>query len=180
MDFRGIVEDVAELTSNLIQEILNMDVSPDVKILQISRVFGGIAPDFAKKLYDDTSRVFDSAAIRSTIDVNADDQIERLAQKIVRDNAFGLDDKAITKEYYDTVLGRVQDTAFRNAVSLQKHPTLTRIMVGETCAWCAARTGTFTNPDSELFKRHDNCDCKFIVSGYATRNGILKNYKKGK
>ena len=38
----------------------------------------------------------------------------------------------------------------------------------------------FTYPDSELFARHDNCDCLFIVRGYNSRNGILTNYRKAR
>ena len=179
MDFRGVVEEVSQSVSNSIAAVLSKDISPADKRGLISLIFQGTADSFTEKMYNDVSRVFDSTAIKSVIDTNYGQQIERLAEKIVRDNAFALKYDAIVKEYYDTLLGRIEHTAFKNAKSLDKHPTLTRMMTGfETCEWCQARAGTHTDPDGELFARHDNCDCIFKVSGYNTRNGVLKNYKK--
>lgn len=51
-------------------------------------------------------------------------------------------------------------------------------MVGETCQWCWDHAGTFVYPSGEDFVRHRDCDCLFVVSGYNSRNGILKNYVK--
>lgn len=181
MDFRGIVEDTAEQVQTLVEEILAMNISPDAKIEQLSAVFANIGAEFARKTFDDVSYVFDSAAIHSVIEIDIDNQIRGLAIKIVRDSAFEIDDDAIVKEYFDVLLGRSQYQAFLNARSLEKVPTLTRTMTGrETCDWCRARAGTFTYPDPELFQRHDNCDCIFRVSGYNSRNGVLKNYKKAR
>ena len=180
MDFREIVEETARAVSEHIAVILKKDISPADKKGLIEALFQGTGRAFADKLYADVSEVFDSAAIKSIIDINYEQQIERLADKIVRDNAFALKDDAITKEYFDTLLARSEHTAFKNAKSLDKHPTLTRMMTGmETCNWCLARAGTHIDPDYELFARHDNCDCIFRVSGYNTRNGVLKNYRKG-
>lgn len=67
---------------------------------------------------------------------------------------------------------------FQNVLSLDKHPTLTRVIVGETCTWCIDRAGTHIHPSGEDFARYRNCDCLFVVSGYNSRNGILKNYVK--
>lgn len=179
MDFREIVNEVSRLVSENIAAILKKDLAPADKKGLIEALFQGTGRAFADKLYADVSEVFDSTAIKSIIDINYEQQIERLADKIVRDNAYALQDDAITKEYFDTLLARAENTAFKNAKSLDKHPTLTRMMTGfETCEWCRVRAGTYTDPDYELFARHDNCDCIFTVSGYNTRNGVLKNYKK--
>lgn len=178
MDFSGIVEDTTSGVYDIIQDVLRMDLAPEVKVEQIQAVLTQVGQRFGQKTFDDVSLLFDSTAIRSAISINDNDQIYTLAQKIVRDNAFNLDDKPIVKEYYDTILGRAQYSAFENANSLEKHPTLTRRLRGETCEWCRARVGTFVEPDAELFRRHDNCDCLFIVSGYNSRNGVLKNYRK--
>lgn len=179
MDFRGIVHDVSERVSKAVDEVLALDIAPADKEAQIALIFKQIGQEFGHQLFEQVSQVFDSTAFQSTVDTNVDAQIERLAQKLVRDSAFGISNEVLTKEYFDTVLGRAENTAFRNAKSLEKHPTLTRTMTGrETCDWCRARAGTFTDPDAELFKRHDNCDCIFKVSGFNTRNGKLKNYSK--
>lgn len=179
MDFRGIVEDTTSGVFAIIQDVLRMNISPDTKIEQIQMILTQVGERFGQKTFDDVSRLFDSTAIASVIPYNENDQVYTLAQKIVRDAAFNLDDRALVKEYYDVLLGRAQYEAFENARSLEKHPTLTRRMRGETCEWCRNRVGTFVDPDGELFARHDNCDCLFIVSGYNSRNGVLKNYKKG-
>lgn len=179
MDFRAIVDEVSTLVSGEISKILKKNISPADKKALMTALFQGTGRAFADKLFADVSELFDSTAIKNVIDINYEDQIERLATKIVRDNAFQINDKRIVKEYYDVLLARSEEVAFRNARSLGKHPTLTRMMTGfETCDWCKARTGTFIEPDGELFRRHDDCDCIFIVRGYNSRNGILKNYKK--
>lgn len=179
MDFREIVEETATLVSRRIATILKKDLSPEGKKKLISALFQGTGRAFADKLFSDVSELFDSSAIKNVIEINYDDQIERLATKIVRDNAFQINDQRIVKEYYDVLLARSEETAFKNALSLEKHPTLTRIVTGfETCDWCQERAGTFSDPDSDLFHRHDDCDCIFIVRGYNSRNGILRNYSK--
>lgn len=179
MDFRGVVTDTAEGVYQEISSILAYDISPADKEAQITRVLLSVGSEFGPQLFAQVSELFDATAITGGIDINVEAQVERLAQKIVRDYAFEKTDSALVTEYFDVLLGRAENTAFRNARSLQKHPTLTRIPTGnETCAWCDARTGTFTDPDSELFRRHDNCDCIFKVSGYNSRNGVLKNYAK--
>lgn len=178
MDFSGIVEDTTSGVQNIINEILSLNIDPEIKTVQIQSVLMQVGERFGQKMFDDVSRLFDSTAIDSFIPYNENNRVYDLAQKIVRDHAFDLNDRPIVKEYYDILLGSAQESAFRNARSLEKHPTLTRRLRGETCAWCRARVGTFTDPDSELFRRHDNCDCLFIVSGYNSRNGVLKNYRK--
>lgn len=180
MDFSGIVEDTTSGVQNIINDLLRRDMDPAIKIDQIASVLRQVGERFGQKMFDDVSRLFDSQAISSKVDTNRNNQVEDLARKIVRDSVFAMDDKPLVKEYHDIVLGRAQYAAFENARSLQKHPTLTRILNGETCEWCVDRAGTWIDPDQELFSRHDRCDCTFIVAGYNSRNGLLKNYKKGK
>lgn len=178
MDFSGIVEDTTSGVQDIINDILSMNIDPQFKVEQIQSVLMQVGERFGQKMFNDVSQLFDSTAIDSFIPFNENNQVYDLAQKIVRDHAFDLNDRPIVKEYYDILLGRAQYSAFKNAQSLEKHPTLTRRLRGETCEWCRARVGTFTDPDNELFRRHDNCDCVFIVSGYNSRNGVLKNYRK--
>ena len=179
MDLRGVVEDVTGEVFREISDVLATNISPTEKENQIVRVFLAVGREFGDQLLQQVNEIFDSAAIRDAISINDEGQVWRLAQKIVRDFAFEETDSALVKEYFDVLLGRAEETAFRNAKSLEKHPTLTRRATGkETCSWCEARTGTFTDPDGELFRRHDNCDCIFKVSGFKSRNGVLKNYRK--
>lgn len=178
MDFSGIVEDTTNGVYEIINDVLRMNIAPEVKIQQIQSVLTQVGERFGQKMFNDVSQLFDSTAINSFVPYNEDAQVYRLAQKIVRDSAFNLNDKYIVKEYHDVLLGRAEFEAFENAKSLEKHPTLTRRMRGETCDWCVNRAGTFVDPDPSLFSRHHDCDCLFIVSGYNSRNGVLKNYSK--
>ena len=132
-------------------------------------------------MFSDNSELFASMAIQTNGFQNPDGQVERLSAKLVQNDALGRKtNPTIVRGFFDSVLADAQHEAFTNARSLDRVPTLTRRLVGETCGWCADRVGTFTYPDGELFARHDNCDCLFIVKGYNSRNGILTNYRKAK
>ena len=179
MEFSKVATDIAGQMVKVVQYILNLDISPAEKRARLARAFQIVGDEFFNKMFYDNSRLFDSTAIKSLGYTNPGDRIEGLAAKLVQNHNLSRPNDAIVKEFYDSVLGDAQDEAFENARSLGKVPILTRQLVGETCGWCRDRVGTFTNPDAELFARHDNCDCLFIVSGYNSRNGILTNYKKG-
>lgn len=179
MDFRGIVKDISKRTQDLIDEILAMNISPSKKEDYIEQILLSIAEEFGDKLFSDISYMMDSESIRSTVQVNLNNQVRDLSKKITRNYAFDLTSALIVKEYYDVILARAEEGAFRNARSLQRHPTLTRSMEGEeTCDWCRGMVGTFVDPDPELYARHDGCDCKIVVSGYKKRNGVVENYTK--
>lgn len=179
MDFRGVVSDTAKQMQEVVDFILALDISPDDKILRLQRAFHTVGEAFYMQLFEAVSEVFDATAITS-LGLSAEDQIYSLSLKLVRNYGLGRKTSNIVTEFYDSVLGYAQNEAFRNAVSLEKHPTLTRRMVGETCKWCQARARTFTDPQGEDFARHEHCDCMFIVKGFNSRNGLLTNYKKGK
>lgn len=180
MNFSDVATDVSKQMQEVVDYILALDISPTEKRRRLINAFGIVGNEFFGKMFADNSELFASEAIGTLGYQNPEDQIERLASKLVQNYNLGRKTEEIVKGFYDSVLGDAQKEAFENARSLRRVPTLTRSLVGETCEWCVARTGTFTNPDGELFTRHDNCDCLFIVSGYNSRNGILTNYKKGK
>lgn len=178
MDFSGVVDDITDYVFETVSDVLEMHISSDEKIERLQGVFNDIGKRFGQQMFEDVSHLFGSEAIKSTIPYNLNDQTYALAQKIVRDSVFGLDDKAIVKEYHDVLLGRAQQLAFTNARSLGKHPTVTRHLVGETCHWCEELQGTHTDPEPIYFARHDYCDCDIQVSGYNKRNGLVRNYTK--
>lgn len=74
---------------------------------------------------------------------------------------------------------KAQHDAVRTARESGKHPTVTRTEHGDACKWCKSMAGTFTNPSSDVFKRHGGCEGKIETKGYKSRNGLLDNYKKG-
>lgn len=179
MEFSKVATDVAKSMRAVVNYILELGISPDEKVARLVKAFRIVGNDFYKQMFDANSRVFDSAALDTLGFDNSDGQIERLAEKLVQNYNLGRQTDTLVKDFYDSELGQAQSEAFRNAVSLEKHPTLTRIMVGETCKWCQSMAGVHVNPTGEMFARHADCDCIFKVSGYNSRNGLLTNYRKG-
>jgi hypothetical protein len=180
MNMSPIATDVATQMDKVVAYILGLNISPADKRSRLVRAFGLVGNEFFGKTFGDASEIFGSTAIGSTGFKNPEDQVERLATKLVRNDSLGRKtNKAIVKGFFDSVLADSQAEAFENARSMGRVPTLRRLLVGETCEWCRERANiTWTNPDGELFARHDDCDCLFIVSGYNSRNGILTNYRK--
>lgn len=180
MNFSQTATDMGKQMMEVVNYILSLDISIEDKKARLIKAFGIVGNEFFGKMFADSSELFDSMAIGTLGFKNPEGQIERLSTKLVQNYNLGRKNDAIVKEFFDSVLGDAQDEAFENGRSLGRVPTLTRRLVGETCAWCTARVGTFVNPDSEMFARHDNCDCLFIVSGFNSRNGILTNYRKAR
>lgn len=180
MNFSGTAADIAEQMIKVVNYILSLDIDPVEKRARLIRAFSIVGNEFFDKMFTDNSVLFDSTAIQSLGFTNPEGQIERLSTRLVRNYNLGRKNDATVKGFFDSVLADAQKEAFDNGISLGKVPTLTRRLVGETCRWCVDRVGTFTYPDSELFARHDNCDCLFIVSGFNSRNGILTNYRKAR
>lgn len=178
MDFSGVTIDTAEGVGAAVDYILDLNISPSDKKARIAKVMEAIGNDFHNQLYTAASEVFDSTAISTVGYDNADAQVQRLADKVVRNYALSREVKPLIQEYYDSLLGKAQSEAFQNALSMQKHPTLERIVIGETCEWCESKAGTHINPSGEDFSRHKRCDCLFKVSGFNSRNGLLTNYVK--
>lgn len=185
MDFRGVVQDTAKQMQEVVDFILSLDISPESKMVRLQNAFHVVGSEFYSQLFSAVSEVFDSTAIASLGLQMADDQIYSLSLKLVRNYGLGRETSSIVTDFYDSVLGNAQNEAFRNAVSLEKHPTLTRRLVSgatkpKNCRWCEKRAGTYIDPEPEDFTRHAHCDCMFIVKGFNSRNGLLTNYKKGK
>lgn len=179
INFSPVATDTAKEMGGVVDYILNLNISPDEKVKRLRRSFELVGSDFYYQLFGASSELYDSTALGATDFDMMSSQIDDLAYKLVQDYNLGRKTvPATVKSFYDSVLGTAMSESFRNAVSLDKHPTLTRSIVGETCQWCIDRAGVWTDPDDELFARHADCDCLFVTSGYNSRNGILKNYVK--
>ena len=59
MDFSGIVEDTASGVQNIINEILSLNIDPEIKTVQIQSVLMQVGERFGQKMFDDVSRLFD-------------------------------------------------------------------------------------------------------------------------
>lgn len=180
MDFSGIAQDMGEETAESIDYILNLDASPQQKRSLLEKLLLAIGAAFFLKMFKDSSEVFDSTAIETLGYPELEDQTSRLATKMLRNYALTREIAPLTQDLFESLLGAAESEAFENGKSLGKVPTLTRSLSGrENCRWCADRAGTYTNPVGEDFARHRACDCILRVSGYNSRNGVLKNYNKG-
>lgn len=178
MDFSNVSEDVARQVKPAILDIIRQGLPRDVARRRIALVIRSIGSYYHGHIYTDLSRMFSSEFMLSSGFEDPDAQAARLAVKLLREHSRDKDIDGLVLSYYNSVLGRAEAEAFQNAVSTQRHPTVTRTVIGETCKWCDSIAGTHIKPDPELFGRHANCDCLIVVSGYNSRNGILNNYVK--
>lgn len=181
MDFGGITIDTSSLVNREIAKVLALSISPANKELLLTKLLRDVGLVLFGHMFDVSSAVFGSEVIAAGGLVLGESQTERLSNKIVRNYSLGRLSGAVVKEYYDSILAKAQAQAFENAVSLDRHPTLTRTSGPKPdCAWCLDKMGTKTNPQPEDFRRHNKCDCILRVSGYGSRNGDLNNFKKVK
>lgn len=84
------------------------------------------------------------------------------------------------KNFLMSSAAKAQGDATRTARQSGKRPTVTRTEHSDACKWCQSKTGTYTDPGSDVFERHGGCEGKIVTKGYGSRNGLLGNYKAGK
>lgn len=179
MDISAIATDISVQTLGLVKYILALNISPEEKNKYITSAIKMVGSSFHDKTYNDVVYMFGAQNMKAPA-YSSSDQVDNLTTKILREYSLGRDNtNTLIKSYYDSELAKSQDEAFGSAKSMQKHPTLTRKIVNETCGWCLEKVGTHINPQPEDFYRHSHCDCEISVSGYNTRNGTLNNYTKG-
>lgn len=180
MEFHPVAVDTGKNMEAAVRYILSLNISPSLKRDYLAQLFTTVGNAFYLQLFNANSELFNSTGISTLGYTNPEDEVGRLATKLVRNDSLGRTTEQRTESFFNSVLSQAQNEAFTNARAMQRHPTLTRSMRSETCKWCQAMAGTYTNPTSDLFARHANCDCRFVVRGYNSRNGELKNYKKVK
>ena len=174
----------AELTKKILPKVMaivalinNPEVLPEVRQRNHEILFATLGDAIYTQVYDMAAFDFD---IEHTTGRGIDRRHYGLAKLASGSISTGGALEAIVAEYLAVVADQAQGDAFTTARESGKHPTVTRSIVSETCDWCEAKAGTWTNPDPEVFMRHENCDCKIVTSGYKSRNGLLENYVKPK
>jgi hypothetical protein len=177
--------DYSQLNNTITQKVLkalalinNPEIDPEIRQLNQEILFREVGSAVYAKVYD--MNAFDME-IEYTRGPGIDDRyygLAKVASASVATGALGLDD--YVRNYLDTMASKAQEDATTTARQSGKFPTVTRKMNGETCSWCESLAGTYTNPDSEVFKRHRGCDCSITTEGYRSRNGLLDNYVKPK
>ena len=174
--------DYSKFTKTILAKVLaamalinNPEIAPEVRQLNQEILLREVGAAVYAKIYDMNAYDFE---IQHTKGLGIDDRyygLAKAASASIAEAGAGLLQQQV-KNYIDQTIATAQQHAVTNARQNGKRPTVTRKMNSETCAWCESLAGTYTNPDSEVFKRHRKCDCIIITSGYNTRNGLLKNY----
>lgn len=86
--------------------------------------------------------------------------------------------EAQIEEWLSNQILKAQYDAFWNAKDFGKFPTVERTASPNCCDWCAEVVGTFVDPSSDVFRRHDRCKCTIRTSGYKTNNGLYAGERK--
>lgn len=176
MDYSKLTPSIASKVIAALRLINNPEIDPEVRQLNQEILFREVGQAVYAKVYDMNAFDFE---IEYTRGPGIDDRyygLAKVAAASVSAGTLGLDD--YVRNYIDTMAAKAQNDAVINARESGKFPTVTRKMNGETCEWCESLAGTYTNPDSEVFKRHRGCDCSIITEGFRSRNGLLNNYVK--
>ncbi len=178
MDYSKLNDTIIGKVLRALALINNPEIDPEVRQLNQEILFRQVGESVYTKIYD--MNAFDYE-IPHTVGPGIDDRyygMAKVASASVAVGALGLDQTVRT--YLDGITAKAQHDATMNASQSGKRTRVIRTTFGKTCEWCKSRAGTFTNPDSEIFRRHRKCDCRIVTEGYKSRNGLLQNYVKPK
>lgn len=176
MEFGVVAEAVGEKAKKAVDYILKQNWTKEKKKKYLKRLFKLTGDEFYMRIFEMNSELLNSTALKSLGYDNPEDQIERLSEKVIQNYNLTRSNESLTKEFYYTVMADAQIVAFRNARSLGQHPTITRKINGETCKWCISMAGTYIDPDYEVFRHHENCNCSFILRGFGDRTGRYRGH----
>lgn len=178
MDYSKLNDTIVNKVLRALALINNPEIDPEIRQLNQEILFREVGTAVYNKVYDMNAFDFE---IEYTRGPGIDDRyygLAKVASASVSTGALGLDQTVRT--YLDGITAKAQQDAATNARQSGNYTKVVRKMQGETCKWCESLAGTYTNPDSEVFKRHRDCDCTITTEGYKTRNGLLNNYVKPK
>jgi len=174
MDYAKLNDSIEKKVMKALALINNPEIDPEVRQRNQEILFREVGAAVYDKVYGMNAFDFE---IEHTTGPGIDDRyygLAKVASASVSAGTLGL--PLLVRNYLDTMASKAQQDAVHNARQSGKYPTVTRKMNGETCDWCQSLAGTYTKPDSEVFKRHRGCDCSIITEGYKSRNGLLANY----
>lgn len=176
MDYTELNKTITKKVIDALKIINNPEIEPDIRQLNQEILFREVGTAIYDKVYEMNAFDFE---IEYTRGPGIDDRYYGLAKVVsgsVATGTLGLDQTV--KTYLDGMTAKAQQDAVTNARQSGKYTRVVRKLQGETCEWCRSLAGTYTNPDSEVFRRHRDCDCTIETEGYRSRNGLLDNYVK--
>jgi hypothetical protein len=176
MDYHKLNATIINKVLRALALINNPEIQPDIRQLNQEILFREVGAAVYAKVYDMNAFDFE---IAHTTGPGIDDRyygMAKIASGSVATGTLGLDQQV--RNFLDNMTSKAQYDAAVNAKQSGKRTRVIRKMNGETCAWCESLAGSYESPDSEVFRRHRDCDCSITTEGYRTRNGLLNNYVK--
>lgn len=176
MDYTKFNNTIIKKVLNALALINNPEIDPEIRQLNQEILFREVGASVYAKIYDMNAFDFE---IDYTKGPGIDERyfgLAKVASASVATGTLGLDETVRT--YLNGVTAKAQYDAAVNAKQSGKRTKVVRKMNGETCEWCESLAGSYETPDSEVFRRHRDCDCSITTEGYKSRNGQLDNYVK--
>lgn len=181
MNYADFVELIRADVNKAVAYICNPEIEPSVRVRNLEILFKEVGGEIYWQIYD--INAFDYG-IQGTTGDGQGNMYYTLAKHV--SDSIVLQEKKQAEEtiwnWLENVVGKAQNDAFQKAKELGKYPSVTRSLRASrsgACEWCKGLVGTHINPEPIVFSRHANCHCKIITRGYKSKNGELKNYKKG-
>ena len=173
------------LTKGIVAKVLvgiaiinNPEIEPEVRQRNMEIFLGEVGGAVYDKVYDMNAFDYEVEFTRGQGIGNRFVGMAKIASDSVSAGGKNVVEQQV-RNYLSQMAALAQEDATRTARENGKHPTVMRTTNGDTCKWCQSLAGTYTNPPSEVFARHRDCDCAIETRGYKSRNGLLQNYKKG-
>lgn len=176
MDYAKLNRTILDKVMAALKLINNPEISPEIRQLNQEILFREVGAAVYAKVYDMNAFDFE---IEHTTGPGVDDRyygLAKVAAASVSAGTLGL--REYVKNYLDSSASKAQHDAMRTAKQSGKHPRVIRTTNGDTCKWCRSLAGEYSNPPSDVFRRHGGCDCNIRTEGYKARNGLLGNYVK--
>lgn len=156
-----------------IQLILNVEIEPEVRQRNLEILFR----EAGSKIYDViyAMNAWDME-IEYTVGLGIDNLYYGLAKTLSDSVSVGGVPKAYDafELWLQDTINKAQYDAFKTAAESGKYRVVTRWEPSDACSWCRMHVGTFIEPDSEVFRRHDSCRGSIRTEGWKSHNGLLK------
>lgn len=176
MNYADLIKTITPQVLAAITIINNPEIAPEVRQLNQEILLRQVGKSVYDKVYDMNAFDFE---LPGNIGPGIDDRhygLAKVASNSVSNGKVGIDE--YVGSYLTSMAAKAQQDSFKVAKQSKKFPTVKRVENGDACKWCRSMAGTFTNPSSDIFKRHGGCAGKIVTEGYKSRNGQLDNYKK--
>ena len=172
MNYGSLATTVDKDFLEAIRLILNAEVEPEVRRLNLEILFRESGSKIYDVIYAMNAWDFE---IEYTTGLGIDDLYYGLAKTLSDSVSLGGNTKAMEafELWLADTIHKAQYDAFRNAAESGKYRVATRWEPADACSWCRMHVGTFIEPDSEVFRQHDNCRGRITTEGWRSHNGTL-------